>query len=353
MTDPKDRRRRFAGCLRLAGALIGLALLAACAAPRPRPELFWPPKPAAPQIAFEAAIGDYKEAGIRVGLWRKVLDAMAGETDERIGRPYGVFHDDQDRLFIVDTAFGLVHVMDVGRGDYSTIGHTGDAPLFKTPIGVAGDDSGNVYITDSAAGMVFRYSLRDRVLTPFIETLQRPTGIAFSKRKRLLYVADTLADRVAVFDLNGNPRFSIGESGDAPGTLNHPTDVFVDAAGVLYVTDPLNYRIQIFSGDGGFLRGFGAGGYAEGELLKPKGVAADSSGNVYVVDALTDSVKVYDRGGRYRFAFGSNGDAPGSFWQPSGLYIDGADRIYVGDTYNRRVQLFRRVQQAPAAAKEK
>jgi len=355
MTAPNDNRRRSSTLGRLLQGVLFCALLAACAGPATRPDLLlqWPAAPAAPQVAFVSTISDYKEAGISTGFWRRVADIVVGVSDQRIGRPYGVYHDERGRLFIVDMAFGQVHVMDVAAGSYTTIGHTGEAPLFKSPIGVTGDDSGNVYITDSAAGMVYRYNLRDAVLTPFIQTLQRPTGIAFSRRKRLLYVADTLADRVAVFDLNGNPRFTVGSTGAQPGYLNHPTDIFVDAAGLLYVTDPLNYRVQVYSGEGQFLHGFGAPGDGEGEFLKPKGIAADRAGNVYVVDALTDSVKVFDASGRFRFAFGSNGEAAGSFWQPSGLYIDGEDRIYVADTYNRRVQVFRRLHPADALGKEK
>ena len=349
--NDKQQRRRMSGYL-FPGLLL-CALLASCAGPEVAPDvtLQWPPLPAAPQIAFVREISDYKDAGIRTGFWRGLAEMVVGQSDQRIGRPHGVHLDERGRLCIVDTAFGVVHVMDQARSSYTTFGQSEDAPVFETPIGVTGDDAGNLYITDSSAGLVYRYSFSDQTLTPFIQTLQRPTGIAFNKRKRLLYVVDTLADRIAVFDLNGNARFAIGGTGSASGKFNHPTDIFIDPAGTLYVTDPLNYRVQVISADGRFLRAFGSPGDADGEFLKPKGVAVDSEGNIYVADALSDSVKVFAPSGAYRFAFGSNGETAGMFWLPSGLYIDRDDRIYVADTYNRRVQLFRRIQ--PADAKPK
>jgi DNA-binding beta-propeller fold protein YncE len=341
-----------------AGALLAglfLVLCTACAGPtiRPASRLQWPPAPAIPKVSFVSEIRDLKDAGIQSGFWRRMLELVAGETDQRIGRPYGVYLDPQGRLLIVDTVYNVVHVMDGPVNSYSTIGQAGeDGTVFKCPIGVTGDDSGNVYITDSSVGMVYRYSFLDHTLKPFIQTLQRPTGIAFSRRKRLLYVADTVADRVAVFDLNGNARFSIGSTGSASGKLNHPTDLFIDEAGLLYITDPLNYRVQVFSAEGGFLRAFGTPGDADGEFLKPKGIAADSSGGIYVVDALSDTVKVYSPSGIFRFAFGSNGMEAGMFWQPSGIYIDRDDKIYVSDTYNRRVEIFQRIKAKTSEGKE-
>jgi DNA-binding beta-propeller fold protein YncE len=340
---------------RLLTGVVLLALASACAGPsvRPQPQLQWPPSPSPAQITFVSEIRDYKDAGIQTGFWHRLLELVTGETDQRIGRPYGVYQDGHGRLLIVDSAYGVVHVMDAAGEGYSIIGQTGESTIFKTPIGVTGDDSGNVYITDSSAGLVYRYSFQDKTLIPFIQSLQRPTGIAFNKRKRLLYVADTISDRIGVFDLNGNSRFSIGSTGSASGKLNHPTDIFIDDAGTLYITDPLNYRVQLFSAEGKFLRAFGSPGDYGGEFLKPKGIGVDSSGNIYVADALSDTVKVYDTSGAFRFAFGSNGDAVGMFWLPSGVYIDRDDKIYVADTYNRRVQIFQRIKPAAGDGKEK
>jgi sugar lactone lactonase YvrE len=250
--------------------------------------------------------------------------------------------DKSGRLFIVDTAFRLVHVMDSKAMTYTTIGQ-GDQPVFSKPIAITGDDDGNVYITDSAGGVVYRYSLRDTKLTPFTRALERPTGIAFNHNNRLLYVTDTTDNRVVVLDLNGRERFRIGKFGDAPGQFNHPTDLFIDKSGILYVTDPLNSRIQLFSPEGTFLRAFGRAGDAVGDFSKPKGVAVDGEGNIYVCDALFDAVEVFDKSGKFQLVLGNRGSSEGEFWMPSGIYIDDDDTIYVADTYNRRVQVFRHV----------
>src|SRR6266571_1603813 len=135
-------------------AMVVALLAAACAAPAVRQEPpQWPPAPLPAQVAWVKAISDYRDAGVRKGFWRRLADFVAGGDDLRIGNPYGVYVDERGRLFIAD----------------------------------------NVYITDAAAGVVYRYATRDGALTPFTHALERPTGIAFNRENRLLYVADTTA----------------------------------------------------------------------------------------------------------------------------------------------------------------
>jgi DNA-binding beta-propeller fold protein YncE len=329
------------------------ALLAACAGPavQAKREIYWPPPPLPPQVAWVSEIGDYHDAGISRGFWRRVADFFVGEKDQHIGRSYGIYVDEHERLFIVDTVYGVVHVMDGRENTYEVIGQKEGAPVFKNPIAITGDEAGNVYITDSVGGVVYRHNLKEGILTSFIQSLERPTGIAFNRNNRLLYVSDTVNDQVAVYDLKGNERFRIGRPGTAPGQFNHPTDLFIDRQGTLYVTDPLNARIQIFSPEGRYQRTFGRPGDSGGDFSKPKGVAVDSAGYIYVVDALLDVVQVYDPSGRFWLDFGETGSGAGQFWLPSGMYIDARDRIYVSDTYNRRVQVFRRI--LPEAAEKK
>jgi DNA-binding beta-propeller fold protein YncE len=334
------------------------SLLAACAGRVPfrsmrmptDPGIQWPPAPLPATVSWVRNVSDYPDAGITKSTWKYLTDFVFGAEESAIGRPYGILMDSLDRLFIVDVVFRRVHVMDVKENRYTVIGE-GKQGVFQMPIAIAADDSDNVYITDSEAGIVYRHNLRTKVLSPFITGLIRPTGIAFNKANRLLYVSETGAHQVVLFDLNGKERLHIGRRGEAPGQFNFPTDLFIDKAGKLYVTDPINARIQVFSAEGKFLLTFGRAGDAQGEFSKPKGVAVDSEGNIYVCDALRDSVQVFDSKGRFLLEFGERGQDSGTFWMPSGIYIDKEDMIYVADTYNRRIQVFRHTGRTAPAEK--
>lgn len=311
----------------------------------PNRELQWPPLPYQTRVEWVKTIENYQDAGITKSFWKKIVEFVVGKEDMHIGKPYGVLCDDHERLFVVDVGLALVHVMDVKENTYYVIGG-GDERIFRSPIGITEDDNENVYITDSAAGTVYRYSIREKTLRPFTSyKLGRPTGIAFNRNNRLLYVTDTASHQVIVMDLSGVERYRIGGRGDAPGLFNYPTDLFIDKQGRLYVTDALNSRIQIFSAEGALLKAFGKAGDKGGSFAKPKGVAVDSEGHIYVCDALFDAVQIFDDTGRFLLDFGGNGVNAGQFWMPSGLYIDKSDYIFVADTYNRRVQVFRYLKQ--------
>ena len=328
-------------CCSMLAALAGCSGVVAQRRTAPNRELQWPPLPLPSRITWVKEIRDYQDLGITKGMWQRVVDFVAGAGNTRIGKPYGLFHDGQQRLFIVDVGFALVHVMDLKDKKYTVIGE-GKEDVFRTPIAVTEDDRENAYITDAGAGIVYRYSLKEKKLTPFTRfKLGRPTGIAFNSKNRLLYVSDTTSHQVVALDLGGMEVFRIGMRGSAAGQFNYPTDLFVDKHGQLYVTDALNARIQIFTANGGFVSTFGKPGDTSGSFAKPKGVAVDSDGHIYVCDAMFDAVQIFDATGRTLLDFGENGVGAGQFWMPSGLFIDRDDFIYVADSYNRRIQVFK------------
>ena len=57
---------------------------------------------------------------------------------------------------------------------------------------------------------------------------KRPTGIAVDSAAQRIYVTDTLRDKVFVLDMQGNVLQSIGDSGDAEGEFNFPTELRLD-----------------------------------------------------------------------------------------------------------------------------
>lgn len=324
--------------------ILALLAIASCAmAPQPtapvRDELLWPPLPMESRIQWLQAIRQSEDVGITPGFWGRLKALLVGEASRGIIKPYGIFVDRNERIFVADSAAGVVHLFDPRANRYLVIG--AESRLFMTPVGIAGDGDDIVYITDSSAAAVFRYQVSSQHLTPFLAgALQRPTGIAYHPGNRLIYISDTTTHQVVAFDSAGRERLRIGGRGITPGLFNYPTDLCIDARGELYVTDALNARIQAYSPDGDFLFGFGEPGDSLGYFEKPKGVAIDSDGHIFVADAIKDTVQIFDRRGTLLLNFGTRGGGPGQFWMPAGLFIDSQDRVYVADSYNRRIQVF-------------
>lgn len=307
----------------------------------------WPGPPEKPRIRYQwslSIVSGKEGADLYEVLAGGREDFSDPRTSNRLLRPYSVFVDENERLYIADPGAYRVTVVDLKTGETMNITGAGEQD-FLYPIGVVAF-KGRIYVSDSMLKKVFIFDERGRLTGEFSGRLERPTSLALNPSKGLIYVADTLSHRIHVYDPDGRITGGFGRNGDGKGEFNFPTHLWVDSAGNLYVTDSMNFRIQILSGDGGFIGMFGTHGDTYGDLDKPKGIATDSDGNIYVIDSIKDMVKIFNREGRLLLFFGQNGTNYGDFWLPSGIFIDKKDNIYIADTYNGRIQVFRYLKEA-------
>src|SRR6185369_14087582 len=95
-------------------------------------------------------------------------------------------------------------------------------------------------------GRVFRLAADGTPVGEFgKEALQRPTGIVRDAQRGRVYVADTRAHDIKVFDDDGRLLDTWGSRGDRTGELNYPTHMAL-SNNTLIVCDTLNARIQAF-----------------------------------------------------------------------------------------------------------
>lgn len=302
----------------------------------------WPPPPDPMRIEFVAMFRRASDLGIRPSFWTKLGNLLVGRSDPGMIRPTDV-DAAEGRVVVADAGSGLVHVFDAPAGRSWTIEECGTRALAQ-PVSVAVLGT-KLYVADSAAS---RIEVFDRLgegpcaggwqLGPD----ERPADIAADPVRRRLYVADARGHRVLAFDPDGGRLLQWGERGERPGTFNYPAWLALDRDGNVYVVDSLNFRVQVFDPNGQLLTSFGQQGDGSGDLARPKGIGVHADGTVYLVDALFGVVQMFDRAGAYLMAFGAPAGDPAQFWLPAGLAVDG-ERIYVADSYNGRVQVFRTV----------
>jgi DNA-binding beta-propeller fold protein YncE len=205
-------------------------------------------------------------------------------------------------------------------------------------VGAAGD----LFVADAELGWVVHLDASGEPLAPVGRgQLLRPTGLARDAASGRLYVADTAAHDIKVFDAAGRLERTLGRRGSGPGEFNFPSHL-AWAGGALYVSDTLNARIQVLRPDepGVAPWALGARGLYLGNLVRPKGVAVDAEGHIYVVESYHDRLLVYDADGAFLLPVGGTGTAPGAFYLPAGAWIDAAQQVYVADMFNGRVLRF-------------
>jgi hypothetical protein len=72
----------------------------------------------------------------------------------------------------------------------------------------------------------------------------------------LIYIADSINNRIQVFDRKGNFKRSVGTAGQGPADLLQPSSLDLDKNNNLIVSDSGNLRIQAFDSRGNYLNSF-------------------------------------------------------------------------------------------------
>jgi len=301
--------------------------------------LVWPPAPDDPRIAYESSFSGPEDLGMRSQRRRSVFDMIVGKPkdEHRLVKPFGIAVDRELNLCLTDTGSSAVWFFDFKRKRYKYWDTIGSIHLVS-PVAVAKSGS-RFYVADSQLGMVLSFKQDGELLNVISNELTRPSGLSIVGDE--LFVADSAAHQVFVFDLEGELLHAFGKRGSAPGEFNYPTHLAATSNRQLVVTDSMNSRVQVFDLEGNLLSVIGSLGDSSGHLSRPKGVATDSMGHVYVVDALFGNFQIFDQDGQFLLDVGQEGSQPGEFWMPSGIAIGADDRIYVVDSYNKRIQVFR------------
>lgn len=246
-----------------------------------------------------------------------------------------------ERVWVADPGGRCLHCFDLKRRTYLKVDRAGSERLL-TPVGVSLGPPGSIFICDSERVAVLRFDDGDGRLLDAVELPEeviRPVAAHYDAERAELYVVDTLAHDVKVFDQAGRLSRVLGRRGDLPGEFNYPTAIAADGQR-LWIADSGNHRVQAITREGTPLTAFGRAGDQPGDLALPKSLALDSDGNLYVVDGRFENIQIFDDQGRLLLYFGEEGSGPGQFWLPGGIFIEPGGRIWVCDSYNRRLQVF-------------
>lgn len=273
------------------------------------------------------------------------LTGLALEYDRpQVTRPQAILvAKSGEKIWVADVGRQSILVFDRSGGEFLEWKSALPGIGFVQPIAIAESLSGGIYVSDAELAVVLELDRSgEPVRTIGRGLLQRPTGIAVDPVRGRLWVVDTTASDIKVFDLaTGEAMFVVGELGEESGQFNRPTFVTLKNDRV-FISDTLNARVQVLRAeDGEFERMFGRRGQVVGDFVRPKGIAVDSENNVYVVESYHDQLLVYDHSGRFLLNVGGTGEGVGEFYAPSAMWIDEKNQIYVGDMMNSRVVVFK------------
>ncbi len=313
-------------------------LLGACAATPIKRRYYWPPLPDIPKIEY---IGSYqtitdfpktKESDI-------VLESIFGTDDGEFLfiKPWGIASDAKGHTYITDAPRASIFIFDMPNKKVSVVEKVG------SPYGIVIDKKGRLFTSSGKHRMILVYDADGSPLWSFGEdVIKGPAGMAINEELGLLYVVDTKAHDIKVFNLRGDFLFAIGKRGSGNAEFNYPTDIDITSKGELVIADSMNARVQVLDSEGAFIRSFGKRGMGFDGFQIMKGIAVDSEDHIYVVDTMGSHIKIYSMEGDLLLVVGGpySGIAPGGFNLPMDIDIDDNDTIFITDQQNRAFHQF-------------
>jgi len=216
----------------------------------------------------------------------------------------------------------------VGHGKYST-----NTPPY--------DEPGEVKVYDASLNYLFSLGAGKGEFINPVDIKAASNG--------LIYVADSSANRIKVFNADGTLAVEFGEQGAGDDKLNIPLAIDVDeVTGEIYIADRniimnsdgtgsvIGARVKVFDSNGTALVQKAFGVYDVGDLISPSDITL-YSGKLFITDSYLNVIQVYDVStGTLVETLRDPGD---SIRMPSSVDISPNGKLYVTSTNTDTVQV--------------
>jgi sugar lactone lactonase YvrE len=271
----------------------------------------------------------------------------AGDALNQLYWPDGLFMDDNNDIYIIDTnnnrvmkyAHGALSGQVVAGGN----GEGNKSNQLWSPRDIAVDKNGTLFICDQRNSRVQRWFKDDKDGETIISNIEC-FGLAIDTAG-FLYVSDF--ERRAIIKWP-NGQIVAGGNGDGQSLNQFSSEgkIFVDRAQSIFVADGGTHRITkwpVGAKEGIVVAG--GNGYGSGldQFADASSVIVDRTGTVYVSDLYNHRVMRWFKGAKSGIVIAGGkdrGDRADQLYDPADLAFDQEGNLYVSDGANHRVQMF-------------
>ena len=283
-------------------------------------------------LVFDSQIlgGKQSDEGT-LGTFKRLL---VGPGDEiRFVNPVAVGGID-NFLYIVDAGQRVVFRYDLVTSLIEPIGNIGFY-FVGDPGNIYVAQDRTFYIVDSVGKQVIQFDEKGNQLQVFqdLANLSRPMDVVVDEQTGEVLVADGSYSHIVVFNKFGKALRSIGRRGTGPGRFRAITALTIGVEG-LYVVDRLEIPVQVISMNGDYKYSFG-----ESYQVFPTAIAVNEDRLVFVADKSDNTIRIY-QDAELLAMVGGTGSAPGRFRLITSMWINN-DFVYVADSMNKRIQVMR------------
>ena len=331
----------------------------------------WPSPPTIARVRYLAYF-----AGMKIDYTQTItkkkqswMDRLAGaqSSDEKVNPknfpfqllgPYGIAIDSKGLVYVADQKVGAVFIFNTETRDVQLIRNGAEAH-FGWINGLAIDDDDRLFVSDGKMHRVLVFNPKHEVIGQISERLVDPVGLALDTENRFLYVVDTQQDQVVVFDADSlkaaapDRHWRQGSLADHAGRLRR-------AAGYRFGQRRKCLRHRHTEQSRGDFRRGGHFRQAVRQTRRRSRVLRASQGHRgRRRRSHLGGGRLQRHGCRFSMTKGNcsptsagHGHYPGQFEALVGVAIDKQNRVFTTEQYPGRMQMFRYVTDAEAAAEK-
>ena len=293
------------------GAVAALALVTGCATHGKVAKTeyyFFPPPPDEPRLQFLIAFTSEKT--FHGSEEHSLMTYLTGAKplEKELVKPYGAAVGNK-KIYVCDTQLGAVVAADLPTRHFGVIDAQGEGAL-KMPMNLTVDKNGDCYVADAEREQVVIFDKNGNYLSTIGKQGEmKPRDVAVSTDR--IYIADLMKHEIRVLDkTTRNLLFEIPRTEERTNKLHGiftPTNLALDSKGNVYVSDTGAFRIQVYDANGKFVRAIGEMGNSPGQFARVKGIALDRENRLYAVDAMSQVVQIFNDQGKLLTWFGEPG----------------------------------------------
>jgi len=232
------------------------------------------------------------------------VDTFVTARSIGIQKTNGTVFDSFGNLFACD--YGLKAIVKISPAKSMTIiADSSQSQPFNRPNDLAFSKSGNLYFTDpnrydrqNPDGKVYCISGKDRSVRIVHNAIAFPNGIAFSEDGKQMFVCESAANRILIFDILQSGNITNGRTFvELPG--GDPDGIALDVQGNLYVAHFGGGAIYIITPDGKILQKISAPGKKPSNLefggkdMKTLFLTEVETNSVYKMEVPVSGLKLF------------------------------------------------------------